>query len=219
MLKRLVVSLALVSAGFTVAAVKPGGNLLINGAFEAEQLEFPMFWEKGGQQTRFDPTGGPGNTGAVVFSNPEGAVGVRSTCRQHDLQLVPHETYKISAYVKDAQPPSFCKVAKVTKLETVTPLGDAVTEYDVLFFGTNQDIRIHFLPQSSTAHVLLNGKIFGKLKASFRYDSRDRIILYTDGVNPMPLKIDLKAKSLYFKWKDGAKTVTENMAWVTPVSN
>jgi len=100
MLKKLVASILVISASVVVAAVQPGENLLINGAFEAEQLDFPMFWHKGGSHTSFSPTAGPGNTGAVVFSNPEGLKGVRSTCRQHDQQIIAGETYKISAYVK-----------------------------------------------------------------------------------------------------------------------
>lgn len=100
MLKRLVLPILLVWASVVVAAVEPGENLLINGAFEAEQLDFPMFWQRGGDHTGFDPTGGPGNTGAVVFSNPEGLEGVRSTCRQHDQQIIAGETYRMSAYVK-----------------------------------------------------------------------------------------------------------------------
>ena len=100
MLKRLVASILFVWASVVVAAVEPGENLLINGAFEAEQLDFPMFWQKGGAHTDFSPTGGPENTGAVVFSNPEGLEGVRSTCRQHDQQIIAGETYKISAYIK-----------------------------------------------------------------------------------------------------------------------
>jgi hypothetical protein len=100
MLKLLILPILLVSASVVGAAVKPGENLLINGAFEGEQLTFPMFWEKGGEHTTYNPTAGPGNTGAVVFSNPKGLKGVRSTCRQHDQQIVAGETYKMSIYVK-----------------------------------------------------------------------------------------------------------------------
>lgn len=100
MVRALVASALLVWAGLAVAAVKPGENLLINGVFEAEQLDFPAFWQKGGDHTGFNPTGGPGNTGAVVFSNPDETEGISSTCRQYDLQIVAGETYKISAYVK-----------------------------------------------------------------------------------------------------------------------
>jgi len=100
MLKRFVPAILLLCASVVVAEVEPGENLLINGAFETEQLGFPIFWQKGGDHTGYDPTGGPGDAGAVVFSNPEGLEGARSTCRQHDQQIIADETYKISAYVK-----------------------------------------------------------------------------------------------------------------------
>ncbi|MDA3926070.1 MAG: hypothetical protein PF904_15340 [Kiritimatiellae bacterium] len=100
MLKRVIIFAAIISANIVCAAVKPGENILINGAFEAEQLDFPMFWQKGGSQTGFDPTGGPGNTGAVIFDNKDCAEGIKSTCRQYDQQIIAGETYKISGYVK-----------------------------------------------------------------------------------------------------------------------
>lgn len=100
MLKRLVVSILLIWASVVIAAVKPGENLLINGVFEAEQLDFPAFWQKGGDHTGFNPTGGPGGSGAVVFSNPGALEGVASNCRQHDMQIVAGETYRLSAYIK-----------------------------------------------------------------------------------------------------------------------
>ncbi len=100
MLSKAMLTILILCAGAVGATVAPGENLLINGAFEAEQLSFPMFWQKDGANTGFDPTAGPGNTGAVVFSNPDGAAGVRSSCRQHDQQIVAGETYKMSAYVK-----------------------------------------------------------------------------------------------------------------------
>jgi hypothetical protein len=100
MLKSLVPLILFVWGSVVGAAVKPGENLVINGAFETDQLGFPTFWEKGGDHTGFEPTGGPEGTGAVVFSNPEGLEGVRSTCRQHDQQIIAGETYKISAYVR-----------------------------------------------------------------------------------------------------------------------
>ena len=105
MLKRFIVVSLLVAVSvvavtsLAAAAVKPGENLLVNGAFEAEQLAFPMFWQKAGTDVSYNATGGPGNTGAVVFSNPEGVKGLNASCRQHDLQLVAGETYKMSAYV------------------------------------------------------------------------------------------------------------------------
>lgn len=100
MVKRLVLPALVLSSGVVNAAVKPGENLLLNGAFEAEQLNFPVYWDKGGANVSFHPTAGPGNTGAVVFSNPDRVAGVRSTCRQYDQRLVAGETYKIGVYVK-----------------------------------------------------------------------------------------------------------------------
>ncbi|MFP4249427.1 MAG: carbohydrate binding domain-containing protein, partial [Armatimonadota bacterium] len=100
MMNRLVALILLLSTGTAFAAVEPGENLLINGTFETEQLDFPMFWQKGGEHTSYDATGGPDGAGAVVFSNPEGLEGVRATCRQHDLLVREGETYKMSAWVK-----------------------------------------------------------------------------------------------------------------------
>lgn len=100
MLRLLIVSILLVSASVAGAAVKPGENLLINGTFESQGQAGPSFWDKGGSNVSCSPTGGPGKTGALVFSNPEGQKGVRSTCRQYDQQIVAGETYKMSAHVK-----------------------------------------------------------------------------------------------------------------------
>ncbi|MFW5866322.1 MAG: carbohydrate binding domain-containing protein, partial [Armatimonadota bacterium] len=100
MMKKLVALTLLLSTGIAFAAVEPGENLLINGSFETEQLGFPMFWQKGGEHTSYDATGGPEGTGAVVFSNPDGLEGVRSNARQHDLLVLAGETYKMSAWVK-----------------------------------------------------------------------------------------------------------------------
>ena len=98
-MKKLMSLMLIVSTGVALAAVEPGDNLLINGSFETEQLGFPMFWQKGGDHTSYDPTGGPDGAAAVVFSNPDGLEGVRSTCRQHDLRVLAGETYKLSAWV------------------------------------------------------------------------------------------------------------------------
>ena len=102
MLRKLVLSLLLISASVVVAAVKPGENLLVNGTFESQGPACPSLWDKGGSNASCNPTGGPGKTGALVFSNPEGQAKISSTCRQYDQQLVAGETYKMSAYVKTA---------------------------------------------------------------------------------------------------------------------
>jgi hypothetical protein len=99
MLRKLVVSVLLISATIAGASVKPGENILINGNFEC-QGQAPAFWDKGGSNASCNPTGGPDKTGALIFSNPQGLKGISSRCRQYDQQLVAGETYKMSAYVK-----------------------------------------------------------------------------------------------------------------------
>ena len=100
MLRRLAIPILLVTASVVGAAVKPGENLLVNGTFESHGQAWPQCWDKGGASTSANPTGGPGKTGAVIFSNPEAKQGVSSSCRQYDLRLLAGETYKISADVK-----------------------------------------------------------------------------------------------------------------------
>jgi len=100
MLRQLLPLILLVSASVVGAAVKPGENILVNGTFESQGQAWPTFWDKGGGNTSANPTGGPGKTGAVVFSNPDGQKGVSSTCRQHDQRIIAGETYKMSAQVK-----------------------------------------------------------------------------------------------------------------------
>ncbi|MHB8995489.1 MAG: carbohydrate binding domain-containing protein [Armatimonadota bacterium] len=102
MLSKLLISLLLVSASIVGAAVKPGENILINGTFECQGEAAPSYWYKGGSNVSCSPTGGPGKTGALIFSNPKGLKGTSANSRQHDLQLVAGETYKMSADVKTA---------------------------------------------------------------------------------------------------------------------
>ena len=97
-------SLWMVAAVFSAlavsAAVAPGENLILNGNLEAEQLDFPQFWDGSPKRlVSFNPTGGPDSVGAVIFSNPEQINGVVSV-RQHGLRLVAGETYKMSVWVK-----------------------------------------------------------------------------------------------------------------------
>ncbi|MEI6503339.1 MAG: hypothetical protein WCP21_20190, partial [Armatimonadota bacterium] len=100
MLRKLALSLLLVSASVVGAAVKPGENILVNGTFESQGQTSPSSWDKGGSNVSCNPTGGPGKTGALVFSNPQGLKGISSTCRQYEQHILADETYKMSAYVK-----------------------------------------------------------------------------------------------------------------------
>jgi hypothetical protein len=100
MLRILFLPLLLVSVSIANAAVKPGENILINGSFDSEDQDGLAFWEKSGVNVSSSRTGGPGKSGVLVFSNPEGKTGVRSTCRQHGQRLAAGETYKMSATIK-----------------------------------------------------------------------------------------------------------------------
>jgi len=97
----LAVIAAAVYSGRAHAAVAEGENLLINGTFEAEQVEFPEFWTPSNmKQVRFLRTGGPeGKMAAVVLdAGTEGSDSL--SVRQQGLQLVPGGTYRFSANIR-----------------------------------------------------------------------------------------------------------------------
>ncbi|NLC79721.1 MAG: hypothetical protein GX748_00900, partial [Lentisphaerae bacterium] len=92
---------ASVCGGRVRAAVAEGENLLINGTFEAEQVEFPEFWTPSSvKQVRFLRTGGPeGKKAAVVLAGEAGG-GDTLSVRQQGLRLVPGGTYRLSASIR-----------------------------------------------------------------------------------------------------------------------
>ena len=93
-----------VSATVSVnAAVSEGENLLLNGSFNAEQVDFPGFWTpSNAKDVAFERAGGPeGKKASVVLKNDSGtpcSVNVRQAGTI--LVLVPGETYKLSGYIK-----------------------------------------------------------------------------------------------------------------------
>ena len=60
-------------------AVAEGENLLINGRFDAEQVDFPEFWSpSSAKSVLYDRVGGPeGKTPAVVLRGDPGTPGVQ----------------------------------------------------------------------------------------------------------------------------------------------
>jgi hypothetical protein len=84
------------------AEVAEGENLLVNGRFGAEQVDFPEFWTRSSsiKGVLYQRTGGPeGKMPAVVLQgDPDGTAGVN--VRQQGMTLAPGETYRLSAYVK-----------------------------------------------------------------------------------------------------------------------
>jgi hypothetical protein len=88
-------------ASATLAAVAPGENLLLNGAFDAEQVDFPEFWTPGSAKAVFyERSGGPEGKRAAVVLRGGGARSSGASARQQGLTLVPGGTYKLSAYVR-----------------------------------------------------------------------------------------------------------------------
>lgn len=80
--------------------VAEGENLLINGTFDAEQVEFPEFWSRSSvKNVVYDRVGGPEGKKPSVVLKSDGKSGTVSL-RQQGLTLVAGETYKLSAFVK-----------------------------------------------------------------------------------------------------------------------
>ena len=82
------------------AAVAEGENLLINGTFDAEQVDFPEFWSRSStKNVIYDRVGGPEGKKPSVVLKSDGKSGTVSL-RQQGMTLVAGETYKLSAYIK-----------------------------------------------------------------------------------------------------------------------
>jgi len=78
-----------------------GENLLLNGTFDAEQVDFPEFWSRGSAKAVFfERTGGPEGKKAAVTLRGSGAGSGAANARQQGLTLVPGGTYKLSAFVR-----------------------------------------------------------------------------------------------------------------------
>nr|MCR4574275.1 carbohydrate binding domain-containing protein [Lentisphaeria bacterium] len=83
-----------------IAQVKPGDNLLVNGKFDADQEDFPPFWaNQASRYLSYNPSGGPNGLPSVKLASAEPS-NTESTFRQYDLELVPGETYRVSAWVR-----------------------------------------------------------------------------------------------------------------------
>lgn len=87
---------------FAFAGVKPGENILLNGRFETDQPELPLFWtcQSGRRFVSWTPSGGPGGLPSVKFANPAGNATGEVSFRQYGLGLAPDGIYRISARVR-----------------------------------------------------------------------------------------------------------------------
>ena len=93
-------ALACAAAQFSFAE-----NLVLNGKFEADQVDVPTYWRgvdpaKAPNLMSCRPSGGPGGIPSVLFRNPDGGKLLSSTLRQYDITLVKGEKYRISAWVR-----------------------------------------------------------------------------------------------------------------------
>ena len=81
--------------------VDEGENLLINGSFDADQVDFPEFWSPSStKNVEYNRGGGPeGKKPSIVLKSDEATPGTVSL-RQQGMTLVAGEKYKLSAYIK-----------------------------------------------------------------------------------------------------------------------
>ncbi len=86
---------------YCMAEAAESENLLIDGSFNAEQVDFPEFWSmSSSKNVVYDRAGGPEGKKASIALRGDGPATGTVSVRQYDLTLVPGETYKLSAYVK-----------------------------------------------------------------------------------------------------------------------
>lgn len=82
-------------------AVAEGENLLINGSFDAEQVDFPEFWSlSSARNVNYRRVGGPEGKKAAILLKGDGTKLGAVSARQQGMTLVAGETYRLSAFVK-----------------------------------------------------------------------------------------------------------------------
>lgn len=97
------VTLAVAVALRVHAGVGPSDNLLLNGRFDADQVELPFYWYSPNvpQVISVHSSDGPGGLPFVRFAAPQGKVSWRESClRQRGIELVSNGIYRISAWVR-----------------------------------------------------------------------------------------------------------------------
>ena len=80
-------------------------NLLLNGRFEADQVDVPTHWTGSVPENHpglmsLTPSGGPGGIPSVRFRNPAGGNLLGASLRQYSITLVKGEKYRVSAWVR-----------------------------------------------------------------------------------------------------------------------
>ncbi len=99
-----VAALAAVAAGLAAEArVAVGENILVNGALEADQVDFPQGWTffpTRMVRPEWNPTGGPDGMPCVTFAHDGDGPSGKRQMRQMGIRLSPKGRYRISAWVR-----------------------------------------------------------------------------------------------------------------------
>ena len=87
------------------AIALPGENLVVNGRLEADQTEYPSFWNppehaKIGETVLFEQSGGPDGMPGARFVNSSATPFKECSFRQGGYTLVPGARYRLSAKVR-----------------------------------------------------------------------------------------------------------------------
>ena len=80
------------------ASVAVGENILINGALEADQLDFPQGWVM--ERPEYDPAGGPDSMPSVTFTYDGDGTYYLREMKQSGFRLSSNGRYRISAWVR-----------------------------------------------------------------------------------------------------------------------
>lgn len=93
--------IAICATGVVLSAVKPGENILLNGRFEADQVDMPLnwVWAIGVKQPEWLPSGGPGGRPAIRFSSGDGEA-TSSNYRQYGLNLSSNGMYRLTFWAR-----------------------------------------------------------------------------------------------------------------------
>ncbi len=83
------------------AEVKVGENILLNGRFETDQTDLPLYWSVSAPRgcVTWQPSGAPGGLPCMSFRNPKSAT-AEMTLRQYDITLVSNGLYRVSLLVR-----------------------------------------------------------------------------------------------------------------------
>ena len=85
------------------AQVKVGENILVNGALEADQVDFPQGWTffpTRMVRPEWNPTGGPDGMPCVTFTHDGDGPSGNRQMRQMGIRLSPKGRYRLSAWVR-----------------------------------------------------------------------------------------------------------------------